>query len=198
MKKSFIVMAFAGMAILFSSCAKVPQAELDATNGAIENAKLAEADVYMGSEYTAVLDSMDVLNAQIEAGKGKLFKNFSDVKTRLAALSTQADALVANTEIKKAAIKEEVTNGLVQLQTLIGEINALVAQAPKGKEGKAAIEAIKGETDAVTATSVEVSQLSESGNLLGAQTKLNAAIEKATSLKDELSAVVAKYAKKNR
>lgn len=198
MKKSFIVMAFAGMAILFSGCAKVPQAELDAANSAIENAELAEADVYLESEYTAVMDSMDVFNAQIELNKGKLFKNFSDVKVKLADLALKADELVVNTEIKKAAIKKAVTAGLVQLQALLSENALLVDKAPKGKEGKAAIDAIKGELDVVNAASVEVSQLLESGDLMGAQTKLNAALEKATSLNEELSTVVAKYARKNK
>ncbi|MBN2236208.1 MAG: hypothetical protein JW729_01535 [Bacteroidales bacterium] len=198
MKKSFIVLAFAGMAVLFSGCAKVPQQELDGANNALASALSAEANVYLQPEYNALVDSMHVINAEIEMNNGKLFKSFADVKVKLTNIEQQANDLVASTEAKKVQIKDEVTANLVQLDELLNANALLVEKAPKGKEGKAAIEAIKGELEVVKSAGMEVTQLLESNNLLGAQSKLNAAIEKATALNVELTTVVEKYAQKNK
>ena len=69
---------------------------------------------------------------------------------------------------------------------------SLVAKAPKGKEGKEAIEAIKLDLTAITASVGEVSGLVASGDLLGAQTKVNAAQQKATEINTELKSVLEK------
>lgn len=189
-------MAVVIMALILGGCAKVPQAEIDAANAAIEKAKLAEADVYLQTEYTALLDSMNGINAQVEAKKGKLFASFTEVKAKLAVVTTQATALVGSTEAKKESIKQEVNGLITQLQTLATENNALVAKAPKGKEGKAAIEAIKGELTVIEQTSAELPQLLASGSLMAAQTKAKAAYDKAVAINTELKDVIAKKAGK--
>ncbi|PKP33474.1 MAG: hypothetical protein CVT99_00530 [Bacteroidetes bacterium HGW-Bacteroidetes-16] len=193
MKKSFIAMAVVVMALVFGGCAKVPQVELDATNAAIERAKVAEANVYLQPAFTAIMDSLNVINAEIEANKGKLFKNFNDVKVKLAALEVQANELVVSTDAKKESIKQEVNAVLAELQALAIENAALVENAPKGKEGKAAIEAIKGELTVIDGATAEVTQLLQAGKLLAAQSKAKATYDKALSINQELKAVVEKY-----
>jgi hypothetical protein len=193
MKKSFVLVAIVAMALVFGGCAKVPQAELDAANAAIEKAKVAEANLYLETEFSALMDSMNVYNAEIEAKKGKLFKNLNDVKAKLVTVESQATGLVAKTEARKEEIKQEVNAAVAQLQTLATENAGLVEKAPRGKEGKAAVEAIKSELAVVDASAAEIPALLESGNLLGAQAKAKAAVEKATSLNEELKAVIEKY-----
>jgi len=75
---------------------------------------------------------------------------------------------------------------------LIDENTALLAKAPKGKEGKEAIEAIKLDLAGITASAGEVPALLASGDLLGAQTKINAAQQKATEINTELKTVLEK------
>jgi hypothetical protein len=192
MKKSLVVMAVVIMALVLGGCAKVPQAEIDAANAAIEKAKLAEADVYLQTDYTALLDSMNAINATVEAKKGKLFASLSSVKPKLAAVTADATALVGKTEAKKEQIKQEVNDLITKLQALATENNALVAKAPKGKEGKAAIEAIKGELTTIDQATAELSQLVASGSLMAADTKAKAAFDKATSINTELKDVIDK------
>ncbi|MDP2722853.1 MAG: hypothetical protein Q8O72_08855 [Bacteroidales bacterium] len=198
MKKSFVAMAVIAMALLFVGCAKVPQAELDATNAAIEKAKMAEAPVYLEPAYTAIIDSLNVINAEIEANKGKLFKNFNEAKVKLATLETKANELVVSTEAKKESIKQGVNTVLAELQLLATENATLVENAPKGKEGKAAIEAIKGELTVIDAATAEVNQLVTDGKLITAQSKAKATYDKAMSINLELKTVVEKYNKKRK
>ncbi len=84
--KNKVLMGLAAIAMVafLSSCGKVPQAEIDATNAAIAAAQTAEANVYVPAEFAAVQDSMNAINAEIAVVDGKLFKNYKEVVAKLA------------------------------------------------------------------------------------------------------------------
>jgi len=196
MKKVLIAVAILVMAVFLGSCAKVPQAELDSTNAAIAKAKTAGADVYLAPAYNAVLDSLNAINAEIETNKGKLFKNFSGVKVKLNALEGEANDLVGKTEAAKNTIREQVNGTLSQLKTLSAENATLVKKAPRGKEGKAAIESIESDMNTINGSIEEIPQLLQKGDLLNAQTKANAAYTQAMSINQELKTAIEKYSSK--
>jgi hypothetical protein len=77
----------------------------------------------------------------------------------------------------------------------VEEVKDLITKAPRGKEGKAAIEAIQGDLAIVEASLTEVSTLINNGDYLTAQDKVNAAMQKAGDLKLELEEVIAKVRK---
>ena len=192
MKKIFYVFSIVAATLLFTSCAKPPQAEMDAAKAALEQAKAAQADLYVEADFLAVQDSLNAVNAEIEAQSSKLFKNYGKAKEKLVVITTQATDLVAKTETRKEQIKTEIATAEAATQALIEEDNALLAKAPKGKEGKEAIEAIKLDLAGITTSVGEVSGMVASGDLLGAQTKINAAQQKATQINTELKTVLEK------
>ncbi|HAX95328.1 MAG TPA: hypothetical protein DCY35_02210 [Prolixibacteraceae bacterium] len=193
--KNKIALAFVMLSavVLLSSCSKVPQAELDAATVAIEEARTLQADLYLPAEFNAIQDSMNSINAAIEANKGKMFANFSEVKTKLAQVTEMTAALKANTETRKAEVQAEVDAVMTEVNTLISDAKTLVASAPKGKEGKAAVDAISTEIAAVEASAAEATTLVEQGKWIEALDKLNAAKEKVTAVKTELETVIAKF-----
>ncbi len=192
MKKIFYVFSIVAATLLFTSCAKPPQAEMDAAKAALEQAKAAQADLYVEADFLAVQDSLNAVNAEIEAQSSKLFKSYGKAKEKLVVITTQATGLVAKTEARKEQIKTEVATAEAATKALLDENNALLAKAPKGKEGKEAIEAIKLDLTNITASAGEVAGLVASGDLLGAQTKINAAQQKATQINTELKDVLTK------
>lgn len=192
MKKIFYVMSIFAAALLFTSCAKPPQAEIDAAKAALEQAKTAQADKYVEADFLAVQDSLNAVMVEVEAQSSKLFKSYGKAKEKLVVITTQATELVAKTEVRKEEIKTEVAAAQTAVAALLEEDNALLAKAPKGKEGKEAIEAIKLDLAGITASVAEVDGLLASGDLLGAQTKINAAQQKATEINTELKAVLDK------
>ena len=192
MKKIFYVLSIAVATLIFTSCAKPPQAEIDAAKAALEQAKTAQADLYVEADFLAVQDSLNAVMNEIEAQSSKLFKSYGAAKEKLAVVTTQATELVAKTDVRKEEIKTEVASAESATMALIEENNALLAKAPKGKEGKEAIEAIKLDLTNITASVGEVSGLVASGDLLGAQTKVNAAKQKATDINTELKTVLEK------
>ena len=60
--------------LLFTSCVKSPQAEIDAAKAALEAAKTAQADLYVEADYLAVQDSLNAVMVEVEAQSSKLFK----------------------------------------------------------------------------------------------------------------------------
>ena len=196
MKKiSTLVLTALTVAVLFTSCGKVPQVEIDAANAAIEEAKSAGADVYLTAEFAALQDSMRAINENIETQKAKLFGSYGDVKAQLATVTEMAVETQTKTQARKEEVKQEIAAVEAEVGSLIAQNNELIAQAPKGKEGTAALEAIKGDISLIETSMTEVSTLVTSEELIPALDKAKASKEKALAINAELNEVIAKYAK---
>lgn len=193
MKKNFAFVIVLFSFVLLSSCSKVPQAELDAAKAAIEDARASGADLYAPAEFNALQDSLNSVNVLIEASKGKMFASFADVKTKLAQINENSVAVKANAETRKAEIQAEVDVVMAEVNSLVVEAKNLVANAPKGKEGKAAVDAISAEITTVEAATVEATALVEQGKWIEALDKLNAAKGKVTAINAELQSVIEKF-----
>ncbi|MDQ1770039.1 hypothetical protein GQR60_14040 [Labilibaculum sp. A4] len=74
----------------------------------------------------------------------------------------------------------------------------LATQAPKGKEGVAALEAIKGDISLIEASLIDVAGLVLQDQLIAALDKVKATKEKALEINIELNEVIAKYARNKR
>ena len=190
--KLIIAIAAMGVAVLFSSCAKVPQAEIDAAQAAVQDVKDSGADLYVPEAYAALVDSMKSANEKVEVAKAKWFPNYSKAKETLAAVNQMAVDTKAKAEARKVELKAEVETMIGEVKALNEENKALVAKAPRGKEGRAALEAINSDIAVAETTVTEVEALLANGDLLGSNDKIKAAKEKATSIKAELEEAIAK------
>ncbi|MBN1117172.1 MAG: hypothetical protein JXA77_08210 [Bacteroidales bacterium] len=190
----FASIAFLGLtALVFTSCSKVPQVEIDAANAAIEQAKSVGADVYVHDNFVALQDSLNSVMVSIESQKSKFIKNYSTAKEQLAGVTQFAGEVKQQAETQKEELKIEIQNTIAEVKTLIESNRQLILEAPKGKEGTSALVAIKGEIDAVETTVNETSTMFESGDFLATLDKAKAAKEKATAINAELTNVIAKY-----
>ncbi|MEI7829864.1 MAG: hypothetical protein WCI31_08850, partial [Prolixibacteraceae bacterium] len=91
------------------------------------------------------------------------------------------------------ALKAEVTAAVAELTTTIAGDKELLAKAPKGKEGKAAVEAIGQEIGVVETVLTEVSAgLTNNDDILTLSEKVKPAVEKAKAINTELTDVIAK------
>jgi hypothetical protein len=196
MKKGLLkLIALSVLVITFASCAKPPQAEMDAANAAIEQAKTAGADRYVPASFNAATEALKTAQAAVEEQNSKfaLFRNYDAAKTTLASVNTLASKAVEETAARKEALKQEVTQELADLNTLITQDKEMLAKAPKGKEGKAALEAIGQEISAVEAVATEVSSgMASNADILTLSEKVKPAVEKAKSINTELTDVMSK------
>jgi hypothetical protein len=196
MKKGLLkLVAFSVLVVTLASCAKAPQVEIDAANVAIEAAKTAGADRYVPESFNAAAEALKTAVTAVEEQNSKfaLFRNYDAAKTTLASVNTLAGKAVEETTAKKAALTAEVTAALAEIATVITSNKELLAKAPKGKEGKAAIEAIGQEIAAVETVSTEVTAgLTNNEDILTLSGKIKPAVEKAKAINTELTEVIAK------
>ena len=194
--KVLMGLATVAMVAFLSSCGKVPQAQIDATNAAIEAAKTAEAPVYVPAEFAAVQDSMNAIMAYVETQNSKLFKKFGPAKIKLDATLALANQVAANAATKKEEVKKEVETTLTDIKTVIEENGKLFKKAPRGKEGAAVLEQIKTEMANIDAAVVEAQGSYDKGTYMDALNKIKAAKERATSINNELKDAIAKVHKR--
>jgi len=190
--KLIIAIAAMGIAVLFSSCAKVPQTEIDAATAAIQGVKDAGADLYVPEAYQALVDSMKSANEKVEVAKAKWFPNYTKAKDLLVVVNQMAIDTKAKSEARKVELKAETEAMIVEVKALIEGNKALIAKAPRGKEGREALEAIKSDLTVAETTVTEVEATLANGDLIGSNDKIKAAKEKATSIKAELEEAIAK------
>ncbi len=192
MKKNVFVLIFVSATILFTSCGKIPQAEIDAAKAAVEQAKTAQADLYLQPEFFALQDSLNALLIALEEGKSKMLGGVGQVKEKLAAFTVQGTELAGKVETRKEEIKTEVASAQTEISTILEENSRFLSLAPTGKEGKEALEAIKADLDGISTSVSEIQGLVEGGDLLNAQTKIQAAKQKAAEINAELKTVLEK------
>ena len=186
------------MVAFLSSCGKVPQVQIDATNAAIATAQTAEAAVYVPAELAAVQDSMKVIMADIEVQKSKLFKKFGPATLKLDATLAAANKVAADAAAKKAEVKNEVETTLTDIKAVIAENTELMKKAPRGKEGAAVLEQMKTEMATIEASVAEAQGLYDKGTYLDALNKVKAAKERAVGINTELKDAIAKVKGKSK
>lgn len=198
MKKTLLgSIAVLGIALLmFTSCDKLPEAEIAQAKAAVDSAKTVGADIYLKEAFSGLQDSMKVIDAKVAEQESKWFKNYSEVRTKLATATTLANDLVTKTEVRKTELKAEIEQVYAEVKALIEEDNNLVKKAPRGKGGAAIIEEIK--TDIATTTEwIETAHTDiKEMELLIVLDKMKAAKEKATAIQTELNDAIAKKAGK--
>jgi 23S rRNA U2552 (ribose-2'-O)-methylase RlmE/FtsJ len=184
--------AIVGMALVFASCQKYPQAEVDAANAAVEAAKTAQANLYVASEFNALQDSLNTVLAAVEKAKSKLFKNYKKEVVKLTATADMAKTVASNSVAKKEQMKQECTATLGEITVLMTANKEMLAKAPKGKEGKAAMEAIQADLTTIETQVGEVNNKFASDDIIGALNQAKSLKDKATSINTELTDVMSK------
>jgi predicted small lipoprotein YifL len=191
-RKVLMGLAAIMMVAVLVSCGKKPQAEMDAANAAVEAAKTAEANVYLPAEFTAVQDSMNAVNAEIEAQASKMFKKFGPVKEKLAQATSMANELAVNTAAKKEEVKKEVETALAAMKSLLEENKTLITKAPRGKDGAAALEQIKTEMAGMETAASDIEAAYNNGAYMDALNKVKASNDSAVRINTELKDAIAK------
>ncbi|HOB84149.1 MAG TPA: hypothetical protein PKM76_06890 [Bacteroidales bacterium] len=192
--KNKVFMGFAAivMVVVLSSCGKVPQAQIDATNAAIEAAKAAEVNVYLPDEFAKVQDAMNTVLADVETQKSKLFKKFGDVKVKLDEVTNMANQAVAGVAAKKEEVKNQTQTLLNDIKAVAEENTKLVPKLPRGKEGAQVIEQIKADLTGVESAVAEAQGLFDKGSFMDAMNKVKAAKAKADALNSEIKEALRK------
>jgi len=175
-------------------CAKLPQEAVDAAKAALDAAKSAEADRYAADLFTAAQDTLDAAMAEIETQNGKfaLTRSYGTAQKLLAAATNAANAATEAAAANKAKVQAEAQQLLGDAQAAVNASKELLRRAPRGKDTRAAIEAMQSDMAAIETSLAEANTAMTGGDYLTARDKASAAMANANSIADEVKAAMQK------
>lgn len=183
--------------VLMAGCAKkAPQEDINTAQSAFEAAKAAEADRYAPDEFKTAKDALDTALAEVNHQNSRFgpTRNYDQARQLLQsatiAANTATDAATAN----KEKVHTETQDLLAQTQVIVQETKDLLADAPKGKGGEAALDAIQKDLADVETSLSDVTATMNNGDLLNARDQAKALLAKANSIKAELQQAIKKQA----
>ncbi len=181
---------------LVLGCAEAPQQDIQTAQAALDAATKAEAERYAATEYTAAQDSLRAALSAIDEQKSKfaLFRDYTGATELLVAATTTANRAAETAKVQKEKAQQEAQDLIAQAQTAIAAGKELLQKAPKGKEGRAALEAMQTDLAALETALAEAGDLINKGDFLSARDKAKACLDKATAIGEELQAAIAKAA----
>lgn len=188
--KLIIVTIFA--TLLFSSCSKFPQKEVEQAISAVDSLKIIGADLYVPVEFQEVSDSLELVKVKLESEKSGFFTSYKEEKKSLELVILKAN----DVKVKSLEVKTEMINATESLsndvKALVETNKVLLTQAPKGKEGKAALVEIENELNSIEPLLTEVKTLLSEDKVFEANTKVNVANELAVKINEELTSAINK------
>lgn len=180
------------LAIAAVGCADVPTEKVDEARKALDAARGAEAAAYAAGEMALAEDAAKRLDAELALQKDKfaLFRSY-DTAEQLAAevRETSQTAVDAAAEGKEQA-KDEAMAEITQARTMLAEVRAMMANAPRGKGTALDLAALKSDLAAAEAALNEVDASFSSGRYLDAETGASAARESIEKVREAVTAAV--------
>jgi hypothetical protein len=190
-----IAVVFALFALLvFIGCAKPPEQEIQKASSAIEAARAAEAEEYVPESFQVAMDTLNAANGAKQEADGKfaLFRSYSKAKALYVSAEALAGKASQDAAAEKERVKQEVTGLLTQAKAVLDSANVALAKAPKGKGSKADIELIKNDLAAAQASFDDANNDFNMGKYKISKAKVEAAMQKAQSVIDQIAEAKAK------
>jgi hypothetical protein len=180
--------------LLIAGCSKPPEAEMQAAQAAIDAARAAEAEQYVPAVFRMASDSLNAANAakQEQDSKFALFRSYGKSKEMFIRAKALADNAASEAAAEKERVRVQVEGLITQAQAAIDSANAALAKAPKGKGNKAEIELIKNDLAGLGAQFEDAKNNFTAGKYLVARSKVEAVIQKANSIINEIAMAAAK------
>lgn len=175
-------------------CQAPPQEDLTAAQTALATADEAEADLYVADLYVAAQDSFAAAQAEIETqnGASQFSRDYARAQSLLQFVATTATQAQAEVETRKAAMIAETDTLILQAEEAVAQAQALMAQAPTGKDGALALVAIGEDAGTAASTLEEAKAAQAAGDIARAHDLAKAALDQATVLVGELNGAMAK------
>lgn len=191
--KRIMTMLLVPALCLAVGCGKAPTDKLGEAEKAVMDAKLAGAQAYAAEDYAKLEGMLNNAKAELaeQGGKFVLFRDYGKAEQMLAAVKAETPKLIEDTAKKKVEAKDAAVKAQEAAAAAVKKTQALVAKAPVGKD-RAAVEAIKNDAKALTASLNEVQMAMDQEDYLTAQAKAKAVQDKSAALSSEVRGALAK------
>jgi len=179
-------------ALLVSACAKAPDMAVTDARNALTAARDAEADQYLPDLYTAAADSFAAAEAEIEAqnARNAFTRNYDRAEALLTFVNETAQSAQDGVAEQKEVVRTENEAVFAEAEAALARVASLMTQAPRGKDGAAALASI-GEDAALASASIQEAKAAQAeGDFIRAGAIASAALEKALALAGELERAI--------
>ena len=135
MKRFHVFAVMVAVAVLFSSCLRAPEEQIQQAGSALEAAEAADARTYAPDAWSRARQAMEKLNAElsVQDEKFRLFRNFKTARTLADEAVTAANQAKAEAENRKAQLRAEITKMIADvkgsLQSARSRLSGLTAAA---------------------------------------------------------------------
>jgi hypothetical protein len=165
---------------LIVGCAKPPEQEMASAKAAVDSAKSVEADRYAPDLFGQAKTKLNAGLAEVDK------KNYDEARTLLVDAKATAKSAADAVPGKKEEIKSQTLSLLEQVPAAVEQAQKAWKKAPRGKGTREPLQMIKEEITAQEGAVEQVNQSLESGDVLTAQQKAQAILDKLASITREL------------
>jgi hypothetical protein len=189
----FLAMSVLGT-ILLTGCQKAPTEQVGAAQKALEEARTAEADKYAADDFNqaqkSFSDATDEITTQDKASF--LTRSYSKAGQLLKDAQDKAQSAQTAAKDNKEKVKRELETLTTETEAALQAAKAALLKAPRGKDTKAELDAMKADLDATTTALAEARDMSTKGDYMGAKVSLTRSKQKATEVSSEVELAMQK------
>jgi hypothetical protein len=191
--KRIMTMLLAPALCMAVGCSQAPNEKLGEVEKAVTDAKLAGAQAYAAEDFAKLEGMLNNAKKEMDDQNAKfaLFRDYGKTEQLLASVQAETPKLIEETAKKKAEAKDAALKAHEAAKNAVKKTQALVAKAPVGKD-RAAVEAIKHDAKALTASLNDVQMAMDAEDYLTAQAKAKAVQDKSLALASEVHGALAK------
>jgi hypothetical protein len=188
-----LVPALLPVLLLMVGCSQAPADKLGEAEKAVMDAKLAGAQAYVAEDFAKLEGMLNNAKKEMDDQNAKfmLFRDYGKTEQLLASVKAETPALLEETAKKKEEAKAVALKAHEAAKQAVKKAQALVSKAPVGKD-RAAVEAIKNDAKALTASLNDVQMAMDAEDYLTAQAKAKAVQDKSLALSSEVRGALTK------
>jgi hypothetical protein len=134
MKRIFLLVLLIVAVLLVTACGKQPEAQIQESREAYRAAEEAGAPKYAPEAWNRASQTMEALDAELEAQSGKfsLFRSYRKAAGLAEQLATAAKEAGAETVRKTAELRNELSGTITELRSLLQSARTRLASLPRG------------------------------------------------------------------
>lgn len=166
------------IALTVTACSKVPEAEVQAADQALQQARSAAAD-YAPESLQAAEDARVALDTELQAQEETFaLRRSYDKATQLAVDAKAAsDKAVQDAATGKERAREDSARMIEQVRSGLVEVQQLLDTAPKGKGNEADLAMLKSDLGAIESSLPDLDAAFDAEQFTEAKTKAQAALD---------------------
>jgi len=183
------------MVVWLAGCDKPPEEQMTATKAAVDGAVQAEAAKYAAPELARLQDSLKTALAEVERQNARFFilRNYDQAKQTLTWTGSNAPVVAQTSKANKEKLRAATAEAIRVAETAVDSAAATLANAPRGKESKADLEAMEADVTSMRAGIDEAKAGLTAEDFNKAKAKAQEVQGRAAQLQTEVQGIITKY-----